>query len=139
MPSRPHDSESAPDTDNVAAGRGLAGPAIGILICSLLGLPYCGASAVWAFVSGSDDARLLFDAPGIFYVLVVAVLALWVIVYAAMLYGSIQMLRRKSRAWAKAASILALLPCNFLVILSVGFGIWGLLVLRQEKVKAVFD
>lgn len=35
MASRLHDSESAPDADSVAAGRKLAGPVIGILICSL--------------------------------------------------------------------------------------------------------
>lgn len=37
-----------------------------------------------------------------------------------------------------AASILALVPCNVFTVLSIGFGIWGILVLRNKHVKAVF-
>ena len=67
-----------------------------------------------------------------------AVPGLAAIVYAAMLFGSVQMLRRRRYGWAMAASILALVPCNVFTVFSIGFGVWGILVLRRTQVKAVF-
>jgi Na+-transporting NADH:ubiquinone oxidoreductase subunit NqrD len=109
-----------------------------MIACSALGLLYCCGFEVWVFASNSDDIRALRAAPAVYYTLLFVVPVLVGVVYAAILFGSVQMLRRKSFAWAKTASILALLPCSVFSVLSIGFGIWGLLVLRSEDVKAVF-
>jgi hypothetical protein len=81
-----------------------------MMVCSILGLLYCCGFEVWAFVSNGDDARALRAAPTLLYALVFVVPGLAMMIYAAMLFGSAQMLRRKSYAWAKTASILALFP-----------------------------
>jgi hypothetical protein len=120
------------------AGRRLTGPAIGLMVCSLLGLLNCFGFEVWVFIFNGDNmSRKLVSQP-ITCALVIAVPGLIAAIYAAMLFGSVQMLRRKSYKWAKAASILALIPSSVLVILSIGFGIWGLVVLRDKDVKAAF-
>jgi len=55
-----------------------------------------------------------------------------------MLFGSMRMLRRRSYAWAMAASILALIPSNVFTVPRIGFGIWRVVVLRNKHVNAVF-
>lgn len=125
------------DMDSLEARRKVIGPAVGMIACSIVGLLYCCGLAVWALVVNGGGLQA--DRPGqSVYMLTVAVSGLAMIAYAAMLYGSVQMLQRKSRGWAMAASILALVPCNVFTILSIGFGIWGIVVLRNADVKAVF-
>jgi type II secretory pathway pseudopilin PulG len=51
------------------------------------------------------------------------------------LFGGYQMLKRRSYAWAIAASILAILSCS---LISLPIGIWALIVLSGEDVKAAF-
>ena len=120
------------------AERRLTGPAIGLIACSLLGLLYCFGFEVCVFVFNGDDMRRQLATNSMMCAAVIVVPALTAAIDAAMLFGAVQMLRRRSYAWAKAASILALIPSNVLVILSIGFGIWGLVVLRNRDVKAAF-
>ncbi len=125
------------DMDALEARRKVIGPAVGMIACSIVGLLYCCGWVVWALVV--DGGGLQAESPTqSIYVLTLAVSGLAMIVYGAMLYGSVQMLQRKSRGWAMAASVLALVPCNVFTVLSIGFGIWGIVVLRNAHVKAVF-
>jgi hypothetical protein len=122
----------------VNAERRLTGPAIGLIACSLLGLLHCFGFETWVFVFNGDDMRGQLATNPMMCAAVIVVPALTAVTDAVMLLGSVQMLRRRSYAWAKAASILALLPCNVLVVLSIGFGIWGLVVLHNQDVRATF-
>lgn len=59
------------------------------------------------------------------------------------IYGGIQMLNLKGYGWAKAAAIIAI--CSPLIagipglLLGLPAGIWALVVLRKEYIKAVFE
>ena len=52
-----------------------------------------------------------------------------------MLFGGYQMLQRRSYTWAVAAGILGVVACS---IVSMPIGIWVLVVLAREEVKAAF-
>jgi hypothetical protein len=55
------------------------------------------------------------------------------------IYGAVKMLRGASYGWAKAASILAIVPftsCCFLI--GAPIGIWALVVLSKPEVKMFF-
>ena len=52
--------------------------------------------------------------------------------------GALQMMRLKSYGGAMMASVLALLPCGPLILVGIPIGIWSLVVLNREKVKAAF-
>ncbi len=146
MPTESHQSYPVPmpevsppsGADRLEPRPRVTGPAIGIMVCSLLGLLYCLGFLLWTFVLNGDDTRGVLATRPTYCALAVGVPTLVAVLDAAMLFGSIQMLRRRSYAWAKAASILALIPCNFLVVLSFGFGVWGLLVLRSDRAKSLF-
>ena len=120
------------------AGRRVTGPAIGLIACSTIGLLYCCGFGVWAFLLTNNEMRAGFATHDAYYMMVFTSLGLATTLYAAMLFGAIQMFRRKSYAWAMAASLVALVPYNLFTVPSIGFGIWGLLVLRNKQVKAVF-
>ncbi len=53
-------------------------------------------------------------------------------------FGGHQMLQRRSYAWAVAAGIIAILACSWLSVLSLPIGIWALVVLSRDDVKAAF-
>jgi membrane protein YdbS with pleckstrin-like domain len=108
------------------------------MVCSLLGLLYCSGFEVWAFVFNGDNMWRKLASQPIMYALVIVLPGLTAVIYGAMLFGSVRMLQRKSYRWATTASILALIPSSVLVVLSIGFGIWGLVVLRNRDVKAAF-
>ncbi len=54
---------------------------------------------------------------------------------ALILFGGYQMLQRRSYAWSVAAGILGIMTCGFI---SVPVGIWALVVLASDNVKAAF-
>jgi hypothetical protein len=56
------------------------------------------------------------------------------------IYGAIKMLNGSNYGWAKAASILAIIPftsCCFLI--GAPIGIWALVVLSKPEVKLFFE
>lgn len=58
---------------------------------------------------------------------------------AAVLYGAIQARRAKSYRWAMAAAILACIPfLSPAVFVGIPLGIWLLVVLRRQDVRACF-
>ena len=112
----PQLAEFDPSGVSPAASRlGVNGPPIGMMVCALLGLLYCGGFVAWAFSEGNAMGRRKIARRHVvfLYTLVVVVPGLTALVYAAVVYGSVQMIRHKSYAWATAASILRrLLPCK---------------------------
>jgi len=118
------------------ARRKVTGPSIGMIVLSVVGLLYCCGFIVWAILVGAEDSEIASDDTFKLLMRVAPVVA--TTVYMAMLFGAVQMLRCKSYAWAMAASILALTPCSLFTALSVVFGVWGILVLRNQQVRAIF-
>jgi len=62
------------------------------------------------------------------------------VVAPIIIYGAVRMLNGLSYNWAKAASILAIIPftsCCFLI--GAPIGIWSLVVLRKPEVKMFFE
>jgi hypothetical protein len=125
----------------------VAGPAFGLLVVAILG----GASQImWLFVSilgigvGSlfgdlsepwfvDWLREMFG--GIFFFLVGILIAGFV------LYASIEMLKLRRWGLAVAASVMVMIPCLhvFCCFLGLPIGIWSLVVLMRQDVKAAFQ
>jgi hypothetical protein len=52
--------------------------------------------------------------------------------------GGVQMLRGRTRGFAMAGAIATLVPCTACCVLGLPFGIWALVVLMREDVRAYF-
>src|SRR5229473_964363 len=53
--------------------------------------------------------------------------------------GAVKMMRLRSHGFATVASVLAMLPCGPAWLLGMPMGIWSLVVLNRQNVKAAFD
>src|SRR5260221_14417428 len=53
--------------------------------------------------------------------------------------GAVKMMRLRSHGFATVASVLAMLPCGPAWLLGLPMGIWSLIVLNRQNVKAAFD
>lgn len=58
--------------------------------------------------------------------------------YGFVAFGGYKLMKGESWGIALAACIMALLPCNLCCILTLPIGIWGLVVLNDQQVKAGF-
>jgi hypothetical protein len=57
----------------------------------------------------------------------------------AVAYGAVQMLKLQSRQWAFAACVISCIPClSGCCLIGIPFGIWGLVLLKDEEVKRSF-
>jgi hypothetical protein len=61
---------------------------------------------------------------------------IWAIVVLA---GGLKMKSLSGRGSALTAAIVALLPCNALCLLGLPVGIWAIMTLNRDDVKAAFD
>jgi hypothetical protein len=61
-----------------------------------------------------------------------------IVIYAAMLFGAMRMKALESYGFAVVASILALLPCCPCCFLALPVGIWSVIVLVDDNVRAAF-
>ncbi len=55
------------------------------------------------------------------------------------LVGAIRMKQLQNLGLARAACIVGLLPCNGCCLLTLPFGIWGLVVLARPEVQRYFS
>jgi hypothetical protein len=53
-------------------------------------------------------------------------------------FGGLQMMRLRSRGWAMAGAIVAMVPCNLCCVLGLPFGIWALVALNKPEVVRAF-
>lgn len=112
----------------------LLGPAIGIVIGAMLCLSYIGLTVVGMSVN-QNQAIPADDAGRIgYYVGVVGVIVAMTLPSLAMLAGSVAMFRGKGVLLAWTGAIAAVLPCNPCCLISLGFGIWGIVVLCDPRV-----
>ncbi len=69
----------------------------------------------------------------------IVALGMWLIMTAALTYGSICMIRMKGYAGAVTAAIVATIPCcSPFILLGIPFGIWALVVLSKPYARTRF-
>ncbi len=126
------------------------GPAIGLMVTAIITLLSALLSAGYGALQmvmlasmtppsgggGGASPRGIFAIIGGSYGLIAL---LFLVLGAVTLYGAIQMLRLRRHAFALTACIIGIIPCQGCCsITGLPFGIWGLVVLLDPKVKAVF-
>jgi hypothetical protein len=66
-------------------------------------------------------------------------LVCWTAMTAAIMWGSIAMLRLRGYSNAMTAAVLAVIPiCSPCFVLGIPFGIWAIVLLRRPEVRAMF-
>lgn len=107
----------------------LLGPAIGLVIGGFLSLGYVGLTVLGLSVNPNQgipaDDRLVF---------VILLMVAMTLPSLAMLAGSVAMFRGKGVLLAWTGAIGALIPCNPCCLISLGFGIWGIVMLCDPRV-----
>ena len=135
-----------PMGDPMRAQGQVAGPAIGLLVVGifmilsqiagiLFNLLGAGMGAVGA-VGGSDDAiASLFSG-----VIGLVFSAVWMVFGGVVIFGALKMKALQSYGLAMTAAIVAMLPCTsgWCCLLGLPLGIWALVVLMNNDVKAAF-
>ena len=58
---------------------------------------------------------------------------------AVMTYGGLQMKNLRSKTWARAASIIAMVPCLTCCLYGLPIGIWATVVLNKPEVSSAFE
>lgn len=113
----------------------LLGPAIGIVIGALLCLGYVGLTIIG--LSVNQNRPMPADEAGRigYYVGMVGAIIAMTLPSLAMLIGSVAMFRGKGLSLAWTAAIAAVMPCNPCCLISLGFGIWGIVVLTDPRVS----
>ena len=67
-------------------------------------------------------------------------LVIWITMMAAIIWGSIAMLRLRGYRDAMAAAVLAVIPiCSPCFVLGIPFGIWAIVVLMRVEVRTKFQ
>jgi hypothetical protein len=119
-------------------------PAIAMIVVGTIGLLanlllatfmlFATSLGVAMSVPGQDK---MFEAAGqVFGVLLYGVFA---IMAGVMIFGAVKMKNLESYPMSIAACIIAIIPCyQACCILGIPFGIWGLVMLLQDDVKAAF-
>jgi hypothetical protein len=70
----------------------------------------------------------------------IVALIVWIVMTAAILWGSVAMLRLRSYRDAFVAAVLSVIPiCSPCFVLGIPFGIWAILVLMRPEVRARFQ
>ena len=119
-------------------------PGIALMITAILGmviqalgivLNVVGMGATAMEGGGGDESVVIFAQGGVGIALGIVSLIVGVIVFL----GASKMRKLESYGFAMTASIIAMVPCvSPCCILGLPFGIWALVVLMNEEVKAAF-
>lgn len=115
------------------------GPAIGLLVVSILAALYCVVNAVGSVIGTTpmEWQGQKFEASPVVGVLV-SVFFLGASGFIG--FGAMQMMKLQSHGLCMAAAIVSLIPCiHNCCILGIPFGIWALIVLNDAEVKAAFQ
>ena len=125
-----------------AVKKKLLGPAIGMMVGSLITLAAIGFTAIMAVVNPVAIGMVPPNNPEErigFFIGAIGVLVVGGIAYLLQLIGAVCMLRGKNRAMALAGAIGGLMPCNMCCVVGFPFSIWGLAVLNSEEVKRLMQ
>jgi hypothetical protein len=148
-PIDPYQPPQAPSEPRLAisdsrAATDISGPATGLLITAIVGgaiqvlglfINMLGAGLGSITATGSEEQIINWISGGFG----VASAAVGLLIAGLIIYASMEM--KKLRQWglAMAASILAMVPCiSPCCILGLPMGIWSLVILMRDDVKAAF-
>jgi len=143
---------SSPPIPAIPPGIGSAadqvrGPAIGLIITSILGYLATIAGILWNLF-GAGIARSQSGPNPEFEQYFSMFTGAWgvisgilgLVVASLILFGALKMNKLESHGWAMTASILALVPCvSPCCLVGLPIGIWALVVLSKPEVKAAFQ
>ncbi|MGD9648713.1 MAG: hypothetical protein AB7U73_23585 [Pirellulales bacterium] len=120
-------------------------PAIGLLVVGSVGLCAAIFSCVWSMVATPPPVdpnmppMVQQFMQGGFGPMALAIQAIFLVLNGLIIAGGIQMLRLKAYTLAMTATILAMINVgNCCCLVGVPIGIWGLVILLQNDVKAAF-
>jgi hypothetical protein len=114
-------------------------PAIAMMIVNLIGAVFCVFAAVVTALGAAFGDRSMPGAEVVGQTVAVIVVFGMAIVAIVAAVGAWKMKNLQSYGFAMTACCLSMIPCyNTCCILGLPFGIWGLVVLLQEDVKAAF-
>ncbi len=134
------------NSDQSASRDIVRGPAIFILVLSILNIITSILSCVWlAFedqIMGSlgvpEQTNEFQVKIKMFFSLPATILGAFLAV--ACLIGALKMMKLQSHGFAIATAIMMLIPCgNCCCFLNIGAGIWALVVLQKPEVKSEFE
>lgn len=113
----------------------LKGPALGLLVSGVLGILACLADAAFNAYSLAESSFL----PPWVHSLAIAMDLALIGAYGFVVVTA-QRLRELRCSWgaATAAAVIAMLPCQSCCCVSLGFGIWAMIVLIRPEVKEAF-
>jgi len=112
----------------ITGGLSIAGSLISLLF-NILGV------GVGSFAPATGDERILNMFSGGVGI-VMALLGL--VLYGVVIFGALKMRSLESYGMSMAAAIIAMLPCSCCCLIGLPIGIWSLVVLMDQNVKANF-
>lgn len=128
--------------------RRVIGPAVGMIVGATATLLLAVVYLAWILSIGADGfaKELAREVPNAnaeelraTYVVTVALFGMMTILPLGIMIGAVSMLRLKWYPIALGGTILALLPCGPCCILSLPFGLWGLMVISDITVRSAFQ
>ena len=134
------------NSDQSAAREAVRGPAIFILVLSILNIVTAVISCLWlAYESQFMTALGLPEQTDqfqtkikVFFSVPATVIGFFLAI--ACLIGSLRMMKLQSHGFAIATAIMMLIPCsNCCCFLNIAAGIWALVVLQKPEVKSSFE
>lgn len=134
------------DSDQSEARQKVRGPAIFILVLSILNIITALLSCVWLAFEGEIMKSLnvpeqnseLQNRLKMFFSLPATILG--GLLAVACLIGALRMMKLQQHGFAIATAIMMLIPCgNCCCFLNIGAGIWALVVLQKPEVKSIFE
>lgn len=144
-PASPPPASLAPDEAIAHARDRVAAPAIALMVTAGVGLLFALVQIVATVAGFSSYGNLSEQMPGLApYEGVMTALnyvncAVLILLSGFLFWAALKMKRLESHTMAMAAAVVALLPCTSpCCVLGLPFGIWAMVVLMDERVKAGF-
>jgi len=152
-PPRRYPPEEFQYHDTSEAARKLNGPAIALMVVSLISALWCIYSIISAFITPMEDQIAAMEAMGLPFdesmytqmgsmskFIGAFIWAFFMLVDFFIFFAAIQMRAVKSYGMCMTAAIICIIPCcwSMCFFLNVPFGIWALVVLQNAEVKRAF-
>jgi hypothetical protein len=122
----------------------VTGPAIALIVVAVLGFLAQAAGLLWILLFSAAAASRMQGQPQWANMLTSGPLAIanvivGILINGIILFGGIKMRKLENYGLAMAASIIAMIPCNWpCCIIGLPIGIWALVVLSKPEVKNAF-
>lgn len=110
------------------------GPAIAMMTLAIIAMLFSGLGFVGQLVVAFSEQ----EAPGEI-ITNAGVLMVFAFMYGLVLLGAIRMRKLKSYGLSVTAAALSMVPCSVCCLISFPVGIWALVVLLDQRVRAAFE